>query len=74
MSATKSIRVVADFHTLEAYIINAIPAGRTAEGQEPAARLLRLQPDVRASDVEEAFPIRSSELRDRIALIKIFLL
>ena len=66
VSATKSIQVVADFHTLGAFIINAIQAGRTAEAQEAAARLLRLQPDVRASDAEEAFPTRSSELRRQI--------
>jgi len=66
VSAAKSIQVAANFHTLGAYIVNAIPAGRTAEAREAAARLLRLQPDVRASHAEEAFPTRSSELRNRM--------
>ncbi|NEU96942.1 tetratricopeptide repeat protein [Bradyrhizobium sp. UFLA 03-164] len=65
-AAAKSIQFVADFHTLGAYIINAVHAGRTAEAQEVAARLLKLQPDVRASDAEEAFPTRSPELRTRL--------
>jgi TolB-like protein/class 3 adenylate cyclase len=65
-SAIKSVQVVADAHTLGAYIVNAIRAGRAAEAQEAAARLLRSQPDFRATHAEEAFPTRSSELRDQI--------
>jgi len=64
VSATKSIQVVADFHTLGAF--NAVQSRTDCEAQEAAARLLRLQPDVRASDAEEAFPTRSSELRRQI--------
>jgi adenylate cyclase len=66
VSATKSIQVVADAHTLGAYIVNAIRAGRTTEAQQAAARLLRAQPDFRATHAVEAFPTRSSDLRNQI--------
>jgi TolB-like protein/class 3 adenylate cyclase len=66
VSATKSIQVVANAHTLGAYIVNAVPAGRAAEAQQAAARLLRSQPDFRATHAEEAFPTRSSEQRNRM--------
>jgi TolB-like protein/class 3 adenylate cyclase/tetratricopeptide (TPR) repeat protein len=66
VSAAKSIQVVADFHTLGAYIVNAVQAGRIAEARETAARLLRLQPGIHASDAEEAFPTRSPEQRNRL--------
>ena len=64
-SAMKSVQVAANFHTLGAYIVNAIPAGRAIEAQQAAARLLRSRPDLRATHAEEAFPTRSSELRDQ---------
>jgi adenylate cyclase len=66
-SAMKSIQLAANVHTLGAYIVNAVGAGRAAEARETVAQLLRLQPDFRASHVHEAFPIRSSDERDRIA-------
>jgi TolB-like protein/class 3 adenylate cyclase len=66
VSATKSIQVTADAHTLAAYIVNAIGAGRTAEAQAAAARLLRSQPDFRATHAEEAFPTRSPDMRNQI--------
>jgi adenylate cyclase len=66
VSATKSIQVAANFHTLGAYIVNAIAAGRAAEARQAAARLMRSRPDVSASDAEQAFPTRSPELRDRM--------
>ena len=66
VAAMKSIQVVANFHTLGAFIVNAIPAGQATEAQEAAARLLRSQPEFRATDAEEAFPTRSSELRNRM--------
>ena len=58
-SALKSIQFVQDAHTLSAFIVNAIRAGRTAEARETAARLLRLQPDFSATHAQEAFPVRS---------------
>jgi len=66
VSATKSIQVVADAHTLVAYIVNAIRAGQISEAQQAAARLLGSQPDFRATHAEQAFPTRSSELRNQI--------
>jgi len=62
----KSIQVVRDAHTLGAYIVNAIHAGRAAEAKEAAAQLLKLRPEFRASHSEEAFPIRFPGVRDRI--------
>ena len=66
VSAAKSIQVVADVHTLAAYIVNAIGAGRTAEAQQAAARLLRSQPDFRAIRAGDAFPTRSPDQRNQI--------
>ena len=65
-AATRSIQVAADAHTLGAYIVNAIGAGRAAEAQQAAAQLLRSQPDFRATDAPELFPTRSLDLRDQI--------
>jgi TolB-like protein/class 3 adenylate cyclase/Tfp pilus assembly protein PilF len=66
VSAAKSIQVVADAHTLGAYIINAIRAGRPAEAQQAAARLLESQPDFRATRAGDAFPTRSPDQRNQI--------
>src|SRR5258708_5279175 len=65
--AMKSIQLAPNVHTLGAYIVNAVRAGHAAEARETVAQLLKLQPDFRASHVREAFPIRSSDERDRIA-------
>jgi TolB-like protein/class 3 adenylate cyclase/tetratricopeptide (TPR) repeat protein len=65
-SATKSIQVVANAHTLGAYIVNAVRAGRVVEAQQAAARLLRSQPDFRAAHADEAFPTRSSDIRNQM--------
>jgi TolB-like protein/class 3 adenylate cyclase len=66
VSAMKSIQVAANFHTLGAFIVNAIPAGRVTEAQDAATRLLRSQPDLRATQAEQAFPTRSSEMRNQM--------
>jgi adenylate cyclase len=66
VSAAKSIQVVADAHTLVAYIVNAIGARRSAEAQQAAARLLRSQPDFRAKRAGDAFPTRSLDHRNQI--------
>ena len=66
-SAMKSSQLVTNVHTLGAFIVNSVGAGRTAEAREAVAQLQKLQPDFRASHVYEAFPIRSSDERDRIA-------
>jgi TolB-like protein/predicted Zn-dependent protease len=65
-SATKAIQVSADANTLGAYIANSVYAGRAAEAQEAAGRLLKLQPDFRASLGREALPTRSPDLRELI--------
>jgi TolB-like protein/class 3 adenylate cyclase len=65
-TALKSIQVVKDVHTLVAYIVNAMGAERHAEAREAVAQLLTLQPDFRASYVQEAFPVRSPDDRDRM--------
>jgi TolB-like protein/class 3 adenylate cyclase len=64
--ATKSIQFLKDAHTLAAFIMNAIRAGRAVEAQQVAAQLLEAEPHFRAANVQEAFPIRSSEVRNRI--------
>jgi len=66
-SAAKAIQVSADANTLGAYIANSVYAGRSAEARQAAGRLLKLQPDFRASHGRESLPSRSSEVRERIA-------
>jgi tetratricopeptide (TPR) repeat protein len=66
-SAIKSLQFLTNAHTLGAYIINAVRAGYSVEAREAVARLLKLQPDFRASHGQEAFPMRLPEVRDRIA-------
>jgi TolB-like protein/Tfp pilus assembly protein PilF len=66
-SAIKSIQFFTDVHTLGAFVVNSVGAGRIVEAREAVARILKLEPDFRASHVHEAFPIRSSDERDRIA-------
>jgi hypothetical protein len=53
-SAMKSIQFVQDAHTLSAFIVNAIRAGRAADARETAAQLLSLQPDFSATHAQEA--------------------
>jgi hypothetical protein len=55
-----------DAHTLAAYIVNAVRAGHMTKAHEAVALMLKLQPDFRAAHVQEAFPVRSSEVRDRM--------
>jgi adenylate cyclase len=64
--AMKSIQFATDAHSLGAYIMNSVRAGRTVEASEAVAQLLKLQPDFRASHAQEAFPVRLPEVRDRI--------
>jgi len=65
--AMKAIQFFTDVHTLGAFAVNSVGVGRITKAQEAVAQLLKLQPDFRASHVHEAFPIRSSDERDRIA-------
>jgi TolB-like protein/class 3 adenylate cyclase len=64
--AMQTIQVVKDAHTLGAYIMNGIHAGRAEEAKEAAAQLLKLQPRFRASYSAEAFPVRILEIRERM--------
>jgi adenylate cyclase len=66
-AAMKSIQFASNAHTLVALIVNCVGAGRTAEAQEAAAQLKKLQQDFRISHTHEAFPVRSAAERDRIA-------
>jgi TolB-like protein/class 3 adenylate cyclase/Tfp pilus assembly protein PilF len=66
-TAMKSIQIMANAHTLGAYIVNAIGAGRIADAEQAAGQLLKRQPGFRASHASEAFPIRSTAERDRLA-------
>jgi TolB-like protein/class 3 adenylate cyclase/Tfp pilus assembly protein PilF len=66
-SAMKSIQVFKDAHSLGAYVVNAVRAGHAAKASEAVAQMLKLQPDFRASHAAEAFPVRSSELRDQMS-------
>lgn len=52
--AMKSIQIARDAHTLGAFVVNAIRAGRTADARDMVAQLLKLQPGFRASHVQEA--------------------
>ena len=64
--AMKSLQLATSVHTLAAYIMNAVRAGRAAEAREAVAQLLKLQPGFRASHAQETFPIPLPEERDRI--------
>jgi TolB-like protein/class 3 adenylate cyclase len=65
--AMKSIQFAANAHTLGALIVNLVGAGRDVEAREAVAQLVKLQPDFRASHVQEAFPVRSADERNRMA-------
>src|SRR5260370_25274317 len=67
VSAMNSIQLATNVHTLGAFIVNSVRAGRMDKAQARVVQLLTLQPGFRASHVREAFPIRSSDERDRIA-------
>jgi TolB-like protein/class 3 adenylate cyclase len=64
--AMNAIQIAKDAHTLGAYIMNAIKAGRTGEAREAAAQLSKLHPDFRAAHSVAAFPVRIPEIRERM--------
>ena len=57
--AMKSLQLSRNVHTLGAFAVNAVHAGRTAEAKQMVLELLKLQPGFRTSHVREAFPVRS---------------
>ncbi|MBN9086172.1 MAG: CadC-family transcriptional regulator [Reyranella sp.] len=63
----KSLQSMKNAHTLSAYIMNAVGAGRDAEAKWAVEELLATQPGFRASHVGEAFPVRSVETGERMA-------
>ena len=65
--AMKSIQFDVNAHSLGAFIINAVRAGRTEEMQKAVSRLLKIQPGFRTSHVSEAYPVRWADRRDQIA-------
>ena len=65
--AMKAIQFATNAHTMVALIVNSVGAGRAVEARERVAQLVKLQPDFRTSHAHEAFPVRSSAERDRIA-------
>jgi len=65
-SAMRAIQEYSDTHTLGAFIMNAVPAGRTAEAREALEQLLRLRPNFRVSHVREIFHTRDAEWSNRI--------
>jgi adenylate cyclase len=67
VAAMKSVQFSANVHSLGAFIINAVRAGRAEEARKAVSRLLKLQPGFRTSHVSEAFPVRWVERRDQIA-------
>jgi TolB-like protein/class 3 adenylate cyclase/tetratricopeptide (TPR) repeat protein len=66
-AAMKSIQFNVNAHSLGAFIINAVRAGRPGETQKAVGRLLKIQPGFRTSHVTEAYPVRRTGRRDEIA-------
>jgi TolB-like protein/class 3 adenylate cyclase len=64
--ALQSTEGVRDAHTMGAYIVNAIRAGRVEEAKGAVAQLLQAQPYFRASHSIQAFPVRTPKVRDDI--------
>jgi TolB-like protein/class 3 adenylate cyclase len=67
--AKKSIQYTADAHTLSAYVVNTLRAGRASEAGNAVKQLLKIQPNFRTSHVQEAFPIQLPEERNRLTAV-----
>lgn len=65
-AAERTIQYVADAHTLSAYAVNTLRAGRPSAAEDAVKRLLQVHPDFRASHVQKLFPIRVPEERRRL--------
>ncbi len=66
VAAVQSIQGVRDAHTMGAYIVNAVRAGRVDVANKAVEALLQSQPHFRASHSMQAFPVRSPAIRDQI--------
>jgi tetratricopeptide (TPR) repeat protein len=65
-SAMRAVQDYPDTHSLGAFIMNAVPAGRVAEAREALEQLLKLRPSFRLSHVREIFHTRDTEWSNRI--------
>jgi adenylate cyclase len=65
-SAKRAIQYATNVHTLSAYTVNTLRAGRASQAQDAVKLLLQLQPNFRASHVQELFPIRLPEERTQL--------
>jgi TolB-like protein len=65
-SAMKAVQFAVNVHTLGAYIMNSVRAGRAGETREAVAQLLELHPAFRPTSVQIIFPIRSTLARARM--------
>jgi TolB-like protein/class 3 adenylate cyclase len=66
--AMKSIQLARHAHTLAAFAVNAMGAGRTTEAMQTVAELLKLHSGFRTSHVREAFPVRDPNARETMAV------
>ena len=66
-TALKSLQSARTAHTLSAYIMNAVGAGREGDAKRAVEELLATQPGFRASHVAQTFPVRSVETSERMA-------
>jgi adenylate cyclase len=65
-SAMKAVQDNPDTHSLGAFIMNAVPAGRVAEARDAIGQLLKLRPNFRISHVLEIFHTRDAEWGSRM--------
>ena len=60
-SSAKAIQGRPEVFSLGAFIINAVPAGRSAEAREAVNQILKLRPNFRTSHLGETFPTRDAD-------------
>ena len=65
-AATRATRMAANVLSLAAFIVNAIPLGRSVEATDAAGHLLKIDPRFRIGRVDHVFPARSADARSRI--------
>jgi adenylate cyclase len=65
-SAMRAVQDNLDTHSLGAFIMNAVPAGRIAEAQDALGQLKKLRPNFRISHVLEIFHTRDAEWGGRM--------
>ena len=65
--AARALQFSKTAHTWSAFIVNAVGAGRIREAEEAVAALLATRPGFSVSHARDAFPVRSPDMRDRLA-------